>query len=89
MSNRSTKPVSFDRGAHAPRLHHSSCVATNKVNARGVSIRSLASNTRDELLDPIGELHQKSGILVVVTNDPQVVIREDRVLPMRDGHIMQ
>ena len=50
---------------------------------------NLDSSTRDEILDLFDELHQEGRTLVVVTHDPEVAARADRVLPMRDGRIMQ
>jgi putative ABC transport system ATP-binding protein len=48
---------------------------------------ALDSNTTSEILDLFDTLHAQGCTLVVVTHDPDVALRAQRNVTMRDGHI--
>ena len=50
---------------------------------------NLDTHSGDQILDMLGELNQKGITLAVVTHDPEVAKRADRVLEMRDGKIVR
>jgi putative ABC transport system ATP-binding protein len=50
---------------------------------------NLDTHSGDQILDMLGELNQKGITLAVVTHDPEVARRADRVLEMRDGEIVR
>jgi len=50
---------------------------------------NLDTHSGDQILDMLGELNQKGITLAVVTHDPEVAKRADRVLEMRDGEIVR
>jgi len=50
---------------------------------------NLDTHSGDQILDMLGELNQKGITLAVVTHDPEVARRADRVLEMRDGKIVR
>jgi putative ABC transport system ATP-binding protein len=49
---------------------------------------ALDSTTSDEVLDLFGELHAQGLTLVVVTHDPLVGVRAERLVTLMDGHII-
>jgi putative ABC transport system ATP-binding protein len=49
---------------------------------------ALDSITSDEVLDLFGELHQQGLTLIVVTHDPLVGARAERLVMLKDGHII-
>jgi len=50
---------------------------------------NLDTHSGDQILDMLQELNQKGITLAVVTHDPEVAKRADRVLEMRDGEIVR
>ncbi len=50
---------------------------------------NLDSETSREILDLFGRLHAAGRTIVLVTHDPEVAARADRVLHMRDGKIAE
>jgi putative ABC transport system ATP-binding protein len=50
---------------------------------------NLDSRSGGQVLDYLGELHRQGRTLLVVTHDPAVARRADRVLVMRDGEIVR
>ena len=50
---------------------------------------NLDTHSGDQILDMLEELNQKGITLAVVTHDPEVAKRADRVLEMRDGEIVR
>ena len=49
----------------------------------------LDEETEVEILDALGEIHRRDGVaLVVVTHDPKIARRADRVLEIRNGSIV-
>jgi len=50
---------------------------------------NLDTHSGDQILDMLQELNQKGITLAVVTHDPKVAKRADRVLEMRDGEIVR
>ena len=50
---------------------------------------NLDTHSGDQILDMLQELNQKGITLAVVTHDPEVARRADRVLEMRDGEIVR
>src|SRR5271157_1548471 len=49
----------------------------------------LDEDTEAEILDALGEIHRRDGVaLVVVTHDPKIARRADRVLEIRNGSIV-
>jgi putative ABC transport system ATP-binding protein len=50
---------------------------------------NLDSRTGSQVLDLLGRLHDEGRTLVVVTHDPGVARRADRVLVLRDGEIVR
>ena len=50
---------------------------------------NLDSQSGTQVLDLLGELHAQGRTLVVVTHDPNVARRADRVLVLRDGEIVR
>ena len=50
---------------------------------------NLDTHSGDQILDMLEELNQKGITLAVVTHDPEVARRADRVLEMRDGEIVR
>jgi putative ABC transport system ATP-binding protein len=50
---------------------------------------NLDTHSGDQVLDMLEELNQKGITLAVVTHDPEVAKRADRVLEMRDGEIVR
>lgn len=50
---------------------------------------NLDSHSGAQVLDVLGDLHRQGRTLVVVTHDPNVARRADRVLVMRDGEIVK
>lgn len=48
---------------------------------------NLDSRSGAQVLDLLGQLHQEGRTLIVVTHDPGVARRADRVLVLRDGEI--
>lgn len=50
---------------------------------------NLDSRTGAQVLDLLGKLHEEGRTLVVVTHDPGVARRADRVLVLRDGEIVR
>jgi putative ABC transport system ATP-binding protein len=50
---------------------------------------NLDSRTGAQVLDLLGRLHDEGRTLVVVTHDPGVARRADRVLVLRDGEIVR
>jgi putative ABC transport system ATP-binding protein len=49
---------------------------------------ALDSKTSDEVLDLFGELHSQGLTVIVVTHDPLVAIRADRLIELSDGRIV-
>jgi putative ABC transport system ATP-binding protein len=49
---------------------------------------ALDSQTSDEVLDLFGELHSQGLTVIVVTHDPLVAIRADRLIELSDGRIV-
>ncbi|MCG3207417.1 MAG: putative ABC transporter ATP-binding protein YknY [Anaerolineae bacterium] len=49
---------------------------------------ALDSKTSDEVLDLFGELHQQGLTLVVVTHDPLVGVRAERLVTLMDGKVI-
>jgi putative ABC transport system ATP-binding protein len=50
---------------------------------------NLDSRSGAQVLDLLGDLHRAGRTLIVVTHDPAVARRADRVLVMRDGEIVK
>jgi putative ABC transport system ATP-binding protein len=50
---------------------------------------NLDTRSGEQILDLLGELNQKGLTLAVVTHDPEVARRADRILEMRDGEIIR
>jgi putative ABC transport system ATP-binding protein len=50
---------------------------------------NLDTHSGDQILDMLQELNQKGITLAVVTHDPEVARRADRILEMRDGEIVR
>lgn len=50
---------------------------------------NLDSRSGAQVLDLLGEFHRQGRTLVVVTHDPAVARRADRVIVMRDGEIVK
>jgi putative ABC transport system ATP-binding protein len=50
---------------------------------------NLDTHSGDQILDMLQELNQKGITLAVVTHDPEVARRADRVVEMRDGEIVR
>ena len=50
---------------------------------------NLDTQSGEQILDMLEELNQKGITLAVVTHDPEVAKRADRVLEMRDGEIVR
>ena len=50
---------------------------------------NLDTHSGDQILDMLQELNHKGITLAVVTHDPEVARRADRVLEMRDGEIVR
>jgi putative ABC transport system ATP-binding protein len=50
---------------------------------------NLDTHSGEQILDMLQELNQKGITLAVVTHDPEVARRADRVLEMRDGEIVR
>lgn len=50
---------------------------------------NLDTRSGAQVLDLLGDLHRASRTLIVVTHDPNVARRADRVLVMRDGEIVR
>ena len=50
---------------------------------------NLDTHSGDQILDMLEELNQKGITLAVVTHDPEVARRADRILEMRDGKIVR
>jgi putative ABC transport system ATP-binding protein len=50
---------------------------------------NLDTQSGEQILDMLEELNQKGITLAVVTHDPEVARRADRVLEMRDGEIVR
>ena len=50
---------------------------------------NLDTHSGEQILDMLEELNQKGITLAVVTHDPEVAKRADRVLEMRDGEIVR
>ena len=50
---------------------------------------NLDTHSGDQILDMLQELNQKGITLAVVTHDPEVAKRANRVLEMRDGEIVR
>ena len=50
---------------------------------------NLDTKSGEQILDMLGELNQKGITLAVVTHDPEVARRANRVLEMRDGEIVR
>ncbi len=48
---------------------------------------ALNSSTAAQILDIFGEVNQDGTTIVLVTHDPQVAVRGDRVVMLVDGHI--
>ena len=49
----------------------------------------LDEETEAEILDALGEIHRRDGVaLVVVTHDPKIARRADRILEIRNGSIV-
>ena len=49
----------------------------------------LDEETEAEILDALGEIHRRDGVaLVVVTHDPEIARRADRILEIRNGSIV-
>ena len=49
---------------------------------------ALDSQTSDEVLDLFGDLHSQGLTVIVVTHDPLVAIRADRLIELSDGRIV-
>ena len=49
---------------------------------------ALDSKTGDEVLDLIDQLHDQGLTVIVVTHDPQVAQRAERVITLSDGKII-
>jgi putative ABC transport system ATP-binding protein len=49
---------------------------------------ALDSKTSDEVLDLFGKLHSQGLTVIVVTHDPLVAIRADRLIELSDGRIV-
>jgi putative ABC transport system ATP-binding protein len=49
---------------------------------------ALDSKTSDEVLDLFGELHRQGLTVIVVTHDPLVAIRADRLIELSDGRVV-
>lgn len=50
---------------------------------------NLDTRSGEQVLDLLGSLHRQGRTLIVVTHDPNVARRADRVLVMRDGEIVR
>jgi len=50
---------------------------------------NLDSRSGAQVLDLLGDLHREGRTLIVVTHDPAVARRADRVLIFRDGEIVR
>jgi ABC-type lipoprotein export system ATPase subunit len=50
---------------------------------------NLDSRSGAQVLDLLGDLQREGRTLIVVTHDPNVARRADRVLVMRDGEIVK
>lgn len=50
---------------------------------------NLDTRSGEQVLDLLGSLHREGRTLIVVTHDPNVARRADRVLVMRDGEIVR
>jgi len=50
---------------------------------------NLDTHSGEQILDMLQELNRKGITLAVVTHDPEVAKRADRVLEMRDGEIVR
>ena len=48
---------------------------------------ALDSHTSMEILDVIGEIHARGTTVIVVTHEPDVAARADRIIRLRDGRI--
>ncbi len=68
-------------------------IARALVNSPGLLLAdeptgALDSKTSDEVLDLFGELHQQGLTLVVVTHDPLVGARAERLVTLMDGKVI-
>jgi putative ABC transport system ATP-binding protein len=50
---------------------------------------NLDTHSGEQILDMLDELNDRGITLAVVTHDPEVARRADRVLEMRDGEIVR
>ncbi len=48
---------------------------------------NLDHDTSDDIMDVLGGLNEQGLTLIVVTHDPEVAARSDRIIRMRDGRI--
>jgi putative ABC transport system ATP-binding protein len=88
-----------DRASHRP-AELSGGQKQRVAIARAISMRprllladeptgNLDTHSGDQILDMLQELNQKGITLAVVTHDPEVASRADRILEMRDGEIVR
>jgi len=88
-----------DRASHRP-AELSGGQKQRVAIARAISMRprllladeptgNLDTHSGDQILDMLQELNQKGITLAVVTHDPDVARRADRILEMRDGEIVR